>query len=92
MIELNISDNDIGDDGVSIICDNLYNRFNVEEEEEEELDGLDDKGKRANITVAEVVMKKKVPIKVTTKVEGLKILNIGNCRITCKINIILFIF
>ncbi len=40
LIELDISDNNLGDDGVSIICDNLYNRFS-EEDEEDEKDELD---------------------------------------------------
>ena len=35
LIELDISDNEIGDDGVKIICDNVYDRY-VEEVEEEE--------------------------------------------------------
>jgi len=36
LIELDLSDNEIGDDGIQIICDYLYNRY-VEEAEEEEV-------------------------------------------------------
>ena len=37
LIELDLSDNEIGDDGIQIICDYLYNRYVEETEEEGEL-------------------------------------------------------
>jgi hypothetical protein len=77
---LDVSDNEIGDDGIRIICDNIYYRY-VDEAEGEAL-----KNCQGGIEIPQVLEKKpKAAVEIAkTKVEGLKILKMSNCKITCK--------